>query len=537
MLGHTPIKLDYLLLCLQNYSNYIDANVLSNGFRSGFKLQYMGPRLPRNSANLQSALQHPEVVHEKLVSEVKAGRMLGPFKTKPISNLQISPIGIVPKKTGGWRLIMHLSHPENNSINDFIDPLLTSVSYTTFDQAMKTVQQCGPGALLGKKDIKSAFRLLPVHPGDFDLLGIEFQGNYYIDKCLPMGSSISCATFEKFASFLEWEVRRRANIKSIEHYLDDFLFCGPKESGICQKAMLVFEEVCSEFGIPVAVEKTEGPCTCLVFLGLEVDTVEQVVRVPMDKIRDITVALLDILTKSKIKRKELEKLLGSLAFCARAMPGARAFSSRLYALLSSVKSSHHFIRLSLNVKEDLKVWVQFFKRFNGSCHFLVENWISNADIELFTDSAGGSSLGCAAVFGKHWSVLRWPKQWAQSGVLRDVTFLELVPIVLALSIWCKQFENYKLLFRSDNAALVEILNKKSSKSLRVMQLIRPLVLFTLEHNIHFRALHIKGVDNKCADSLSRFQFSRFHELAPFADKHPVPIPAVFWEYFKIHLIH
>lgn len=57
----------------------------------------------------------------------------------------------------------------------------------------------GEGAFLAKTDIKSAFRLLPVSPGDFDRLGLRFQGIFYVDKMLPFGSSISCALFDKFA--------------------------------------------------------------------------------------------------------------------------------------------------------------------------------------------------------------------------------------------------------------------------------------------------------------------------------------------------
>jgi len=47
-----------------------------------------------------------------------------------------------------------------------------------------------------KKDIKTAFRLLKVYPGDFNLLGIKCLDEYYVDKCMPMGCSISCSTFE-----------------------------------------------------------------------------------------------------------------------------------------------------------------------------------------------------------------------------------------------------------------------------------------------------------------------------------------------------
>ena len=39
--------------------------------------------------------------------------------------------------------------------------------------------------LLAKIDVKSAFRLLPVHPLDRHLLAMDWDRNLYIDTCLP----------------------------------------------------------------------------------------------------------------------------------------------------------------------------------------------------------------------------------------------------------------------------------------------------------------------------------------------------------------
>jgi hypothetical protein len=39
-------------------------------------------------------------------------------------------------------------------------------------------------------DIKAAFRLLPVYPGDFNLLGFKIDSVYFIDKCMPMGFTV-----------------------------------------------------------------------------------------------------------------------------------------------------------------------------------------------------------------------------------------------------------------------------------------------------------------------------------------------------------
>jgi hypothetical protein len=128
--------------------------------------------------------------------------------------LRCSPIGVIPNKTSGWRLITHLSYP---TVNDFIDEKFTSVQYSSFsefancvitliDNAGSIVRNLGKGALIRKKDIKSAFRLFPIYPGNFDILGFKIGSNYYIDKCLPMGCSISCSTFEHFATCIHWLV-------------------------------------------------------------------------------------------------------------------------------------------------------------------------------------------------------------------------------------------------------------------------------------------------------------------------------------------
>lgn len=39
---------------------------------------------------------------------------------------------------------------------------------------------------MAKLDIKHAFRLCPVHPADLELLGIHWEGQYYIDLRLPL---------------------------------------------------------------------------------------------------------------------------------------------------------------------------------------------------------------------------------------------------------------------------------------------------------------------------------------------------------------
>jgi hypothetical protein len=145
-------------------------------------------------------------------------------------NLRCSPVGIVPKKTSGYRLITHLSYPPSNSVNDFIDNKFSTVQYSSFDKAISIVKKLDKNVLIAKMDIKSAFRLLPVYPGDFNLLGFKIDSDYFINKCMPMGCSISCSTFEKFSTFLHWLTTKESNSENLDHYLDDFFFAGKANS-------------------------------------------------------------------------------------------------------------------------------------------------------------------------------------------------------------------------------------------------------------------------------------------------------------------
>ena len=44
-----------------------------------------------------------------------------------------------------------------------------------------------PMHFLSKIDLKDTFRLIPVGPEDWNLLGIQWHQRFYVDTCLPFG--------------------------------------------------------------------------------------------------------------------------------------------------------------------------------------------------------------------------------------------------------------------------------------------------------------------------------------------------------------
>ncbi|KAM9330146.1 uncharacterized protein PAF06_009848 [Gastrophryne carolinensis] len=366
---------------------------------------------------------------------------------------------------------------------------------------------------MAKTDIESAFRLLPVHPDSQYLLGCYFEGGVFIDRCLPMGCSVSCAYFEAFSTFLEWVVKEKSGLSAVTHYLDDFFCVGPADSRVCDLLLSCMLSTFDSFGVPVATEKTEGPRTCMSFLGIEIDSQAGVCRLPLVKVRDLLQELQGALLVKKVTLRQLQSVLGKLNFACKVLPMGRVFSRRLSLATAGVKEAHHFIRLTGGLKEDLRMWVSFLSSFNGLVYWL-DPVRENREVGLFTDAAGSTGFG--AYFAGRWCAAPWPERVRSSSDIRNLALLELFPVVVALALWGEDLQNKSVLFHSDNMAVVSAINAQTASSPPVVKLLRQLVLSCLQYNILFRAVHVPGVANGIADALSRFQMDRFRELAPEA---------------------
>jgi len=68
-----------------------------------------------------------------------------------------------------------LFHPTNDDVNGGILRDLCSLKCIGVDLAIDQIRKFGYGTLLVKVDIKSAFRLLPVHPADHHLLSMRLD--------------------------------------------------------------------------------------------------------------------------------------------------------------------------------------------------------------------------------------------------------------------------------------------------------------------------------------------------------------------------
>ena len=207
---------------------------LLSGFKQGFQKGYEGLDFPLITKNLPSARDNPEQVTAAIIKELERGHTAGPFTHPPFENFRCYPLGTVPKKDGTHRLIIDLSSPSGLSINDFISKKDYSVTFSKFDDVVSMLKSLGKSALMARLDIKHAFRLYPVSPIDWHLLGTHWEGFYFIELRLLFGLGSSVFIFNSFADALVWILRNKYYLKVLSHYLDDFFIAGPADSPQCR---------------------------------------------------------------------------------------------------------------------------------------------------------------------------------------------------------------------------------------------------------------------------------------------------------------
>ena len=354
--------------------------------------------------NMPSAEEQPWVVSEYLASECCEGRVLGPLDPSQFQYVHRSQFGVVPKSTPGkWRLIVDLSSPDGKSVNDGVSVPRCSLSYVRVEDAVQGVVATSRGSLMAKVDIRQAYRVIPVHPADRDLLGMIWRGKLFIDAALPFGLRSAPKIFTAIADAVTWIVQQQG-VRFVIHYLDDFLLIGPAGSDECAVALAILLQTFEVLGLPVAWEKLEGPATSLTFLGFEIDTMALELRLPQVKLVELQQTVVSWLDRTDCLKKELESLHGKLAHASKVVKLGKTFTRRLIELLAGFRKPYYHVRLNQEFKADLMWWVTFMRSWNGTA-IITPTEQGRQVLHIWTDASG--SFGCGAVAPAQREWLQW----------------------------------------------------------------------------------------------------------------------------------
>lgn len=96
--------------------------------------------------------------------------MAGPFPAPPFPSLHLSHFRVITKNNhpGKWRLILDLSSPEGQCVNDGIPKPPFTVQYISVDDFINGIMTLGQGTfnLMAKFDVANAYQKVAIHPDD-----------------------------------------------------------------------------------------------------------------------------------------------------------------------------------------------------------------------------------------------------------------------------------------------------------------------------------------------------------------------------------
>lgn len=406
----------------------------------------------------------------------------------------VSALGAVPKGNGEIRHIHDGSLPSDGGLNSY-SPICEHYKYESVDDAVRLLDY---NYFAAKIDLRHAYRSVPISKQSQRATGLQWTFHcgrtvFMIDRKLPYGSRASPTIFHRLSQAVKRMMSRKGH-DNIVAYQDDFLVTG-KDYDECFKTWTVLLNLLKNLGFIINENKLIPPSRSLVFLGIQINTVNCELSLPVEKLSLIRTCVKEFMSRKRATKQQLMSLAGRLSFAARVVRGGRIFLRRLFNAIAAIKKRHQKLLLEGDVRGDIEWWHKFLVQFNGTAAFIDDIPIS----PVLTDAclvAGG------AFYNGDFLYTVWKADYPE---IADacINYLEAMMAVLSILKWGHLFKNKKVVIYIDNQCACIILNKGSCKCEVLMQCIRQMFWYAVMQNFVVKAVYMPGNLQTIPDAISR----------------------------------
>ena len=510
---NTRMNINYMRSLLKDYKDKRVCDFLEFGFPMGvspdFVLQSVNKKDLWKFRNHKGATDFPDDINKYLQKEIKQKSILGPFKTCPFSSgIKISPLNSVPKKDSNERrVILDLSYPKGNSVNDFISKEFyleekIDLMYPKVDDLVQLIKAKGKGCLLFKVDLRKAFRQLSLCPSSYRFAAYMWKKHIFFDTVLAMGSrssSYCCQSVTNAIVFIMFKIGI-----SVLNYLDDL--ASAEQKNLAEFSYRTLKAVLKKCGIEENTEKACPPATIMNFVGVLFNTEKMTVEITPERLEEIKTLLKLWLSKENASIKEVQSLLGKLNFVAACVKPARIFFSRMLKWLKMLyKLDDKQYEIPIFFKKDIAWWDRFLLTYNGVSMMMIEEF-SKPD-EIF--SCDSCLTSCGGFWEGHFFHAVFPEKIKERGY--HINILEMLAVILCLRLWGSNFKGKRIRIYSDNLSVVTVINTGKSRCEILQSCLRELTFLNAINECEVRVVHLDTHANRLADHLSRYDISDFHK--------------------------
>ena len=138
-------------------------------------------------------------------------------------------------------------------MQSYLDSVV-SLMFPTVDDITGQLKRLGCGALLYKIDISRVFRHVKIDPGDYDLLGLEWQGAH-VDTCVPFGMRHGSQIFQCLSDAVRYMMHQKG-YAMIDH-TDDYVDVGVPS--VAWKLYDTLTQLMHKLGLTISEKKLVPP--------------------------------------------------------------------------------------------------------------------------------------------------------------------------------------------------------------------------------------------------------------------------------------
>ena len=388
-----------------------DAFVLSI-IRGGFSIELATP-LPGGVVRLPSP-RMPAGMRGSLRLEINTLLAKGVVeRVTDHPRLCVSPIFLVPKRSGKLRLILNLKR-----INTFIAS--THFRMETLSSILPALR---PGDWTVSIDLKDAYHHVPIAPASRDLLGFALDGSWFRFRALPFGLKPAPRLFTRLVSCVAAFLRQQG--LRVFCYLDDWLLVADSRELLVRQLNFLLGVV-QGLGFLINWEKSElVPTQQPTFLGATIDIPRQLARPSPERVATIVKAACRLRLQRRAPARVWLQFLGYLASLVDVLPDCRLHMRPLQLhLLSHYRPSRDPLTRLVPLTPGSRL---LFRRWCRP-EFLNSGKPTQTPQPNITVTTDASLLG----WGGHCQGLHAYGEWSRSIALPHINVLEFRAVVLSL---------------------------------------------------------------------------------------------------------
>ena len=399
-----------------------------------------------------------------------------------------------PKPNGSYRVILNLKH-----FNDYVEKVHFKME--TVQNAISLMQ---PFCYMGSLDLSQAYYVIPLKINHRRFLKFQWNNNMYMYVTCPMG--ITCGP-RKFSKLLKPVF---ATLRSMGYifvgYIDDSWNCAV-EKEVCRQGLIEGNNLFTRVGFIVNPEKSVfEPTQRIEFLGLILDSIMMMIFLTQKKTEKIIRLCEKYITKTRIKIRDLAKLIGNLvAALPAAQYGKMHYRTLEVCKINALKENafNWDAKCTIGYQEhaEMQWWLDNVSDIRNPI------WKGSIELTMSTDACD-YQWGC---FCQGESALNYFSVTEQGF---HINVKELLAIKYSLRCFQDKVCGKHVLIQCDNTTAIKYVKDMGGTGHGLMnQIAKDLWTWCEQNQIWLSITHIAGVLNSEADSASRTEYNPRTEWA------------------------